>query len=103
MSNKNYNKLYKSEKDEIPEDKPKTLEVKEQKKDENKSAIIFKVVNCSSLNVREKADKLSPVLSVISEGDTVFVNPDSIGEEWLNISTQNDVVGYVMKEYLLEV
>ena len=102
MSNKNYNKLYKSEKDEMVEDKPKTLEVKETQ-DENKSPKIFKVVNCSSLNVREKADKSSPVLSVISEGDTVFVNPDSLGEEWLNISTQNDVVGYAMKEYLLEV
>ena len=77
--------------------------VEEVKDDKVEIPRIFKVVNCSSLNVREKADKSSPVLSVISEGDTVFVNPDSLGEEWLNILTKNNIKGYSMKEYLLEV
>lgn len=109
---KNYNKLYKTdpEKEEIRGKRVETNpidEVKEESELKKTYQIIpaktFKVVDCTSLNIREKPDKTSTILCVISVGDTVLVNSDSLEEDWLNVSIQNDVIGYAMKEYLEEV
>lgn len=61
----------------------------------------FKVVNCSNLNVREKADRSSAVKVIIKAGAKVVV--EEIVEDWAHIYTDSGVEGYVMKEFIEEV
>lgn len=61
----------------------------------------FKVINCSNLNVRKKADRGSSVKAIIKAGQKVVV--EEIVDDWAHIYTDSGVEGYVMKEFLEEV
>ena len=61
----------------------------------------FKIVNCTNLNLREKADRTSSVKTILKAGEIVTV--ESSTEDWAHVYTDNGVEGYVMKEFIEEV
>lgn len=68
------------------------------------------VVNCNKLNVRKAPSKSADILCVIDKGTVVTIDQtpsdpaydDNIYDSWAHVRI-NDIVGYVMGEYLKEV
>lgn len=63
-------------------------------------SLIGVVSDCKQLNVREKADINSAVVSVVSEGTVLVVEPESSTEEWFKIYTETGVEGFCMKKFV---
>ena len=58
-------------------------------------ATFGEVVNCLRLNVREKPDKTSDVVTVVDKGETMPIDLDKSTDGWYCVGT-----GYVMKEFV---
>lgn len=109
----NYNRMYNDQRGErtntpvidegVPNDVKKDLEDALQNKETPapKELKTYEVVNCSNLNVREKADRTSPVKCLLKAGETV--NVESISDGWAHVYTSKGIEGYVMKEFVEEV
>ena len=59
-----------------------------------------KVHNCQMLNVREKPNRTSKVLEIISNGSSVDVFITESTNDWYKVGTNEGVIGYCMKEYI---
>lgn len=122
MTNKNYNKYFKSN-----EERQNTKEIKEITNDKNTSgtspetplniqveidkladntAIIDPqsepksgVISPYKVNMREAATKNSQILCVLDPGTNVIV--ESIDGDWVHIYIPQGIKGYVMKEYII--
>lgn len=117
MSRSNYRNYYKDkdiEKDEIIEDvkdEPVKDEIIEDIKDEPylendkdedvKDETVTKgiVVNCSKLNVRRTANRLSKVLTVIENGTEVIIDKINAANGFYKVIV-NDIEGYCVKDYI---
>lgn len=59
----------------------------------------FEVVKCDALNLREKPSKDSNILSVLAVG-TVVEKVSNVSSKWMNVKTNDGIVGFAMSDYL---
>ena len=79
----------------------KDKEVKEENIEDAKDDEITKgiVVNCSKLNVRRTANRLSKVLTVIEKGTSVIIENANPSNGFYKVKV-NDIEGYCVKDYI---
>ena len=65
---------------------------------ENNEYTRARIINCTKLNVRNLPTKKSKSIYVINSEDTFRIT--SRAEDWLRITTSNNIIGYVMAEYV---
>ena len=58
------------------------------------------VINCGSLNVREKAEAGSDVLGVINAGSFVSIDKEASTAEWFKVTTEAGLEGYCVRKYI---
>ena len=59
-----------------------------------------KVVECTSLNVREHPMRTADVLTILMAGDEIQVNVDEHLDEWYHVYTASGLDGFCMKRYI---
>lgn len=80
-----------------PDPKP---DISEASNDEETERTVMVVVGCSRLNIRQEPSKNAEVLEVLAVGDHVYAS--EYNKTWMEVETDNEVVGYAMKEFLEE-
>lgn len=76
----------------------KVEEVAEVNTDGNLTGI---VTGCERLNMRNKADKDSDVITILAKDTEVIINTsESTTEEFYKVSTHSGLEGYCMKKYI---
>lgn len=90
--------------DSTVEDFEKIIEVAETETDsEETEDIMLKVANCEKCYIREKADKNSPYIAIVSNNDDLLVNGasdiDNNGDLWNNVCTESGAEGYIMSKF----
>lgn len=58
------------------------------------------VSGCDRLNVRNRADIDSEVLSIIKKDAPVIIYPAKSNDEWLSVCTKSKIKGYCMKKFI---
>ena len=58
------------------------------------------VINCGSLNVREKAEAEADVLGVINAGSFVSIDKEASTAEWFKVTTEAGLEGYCVRKYI---
>ena len=59
------------------------------------------VVDCKKLRLRKEPNLESEVLVLLNNGDSVIVDLDNSTEEWIKVSTENNIDGYCMRKFIL--
>lgn len=85
-------------------DLEENIEVSETETDsEETEDIMLKVANCEKCYIREKADKNSPHIAIVSNNDDLLVNGasdiDNNGDLWHNVCTESGAEGYIMSKF----
>ena len=52
------------------------------------------------LNVRRKPNSISPIISVLSEGDTITINLSESTEDFYKVDTDDGNSGYCVKQFV---
>lgn len=65
----------------------------------DKESIYKKIVNCTKVNLREKPNAQSKVLSVLDAGSTVQVLEENI-DGYANVVIESGVEGYIKLEFV---
>lgn len=128
MPNKNYNKMYESDKETVAMDvtsiktvdaaevvepvvqpEPEVIEPVITKPEHPATSVIEKtepeirkaiVCNCKKLNVRENPNPKANVIMIINEDDEVTVYTDGSVGNYYSIRTESGIEGYCVKDYL---
>ena len=79
------------------EDKDKETEIEESEPTPVKGVI----VDCKKLRLRKEPNLESEVLVLLNNGDSVTVDLDNATEEWIKVSTENNIDGYCMRKFIL--
>ncbi len=58
------------------------------------------VINCGSLNVREKPELEATVLGVINAGSFVSIEKEESTAEWFKVTTETGLEGYCVRKYI---
>ena len=58
------------------------------------------VINCGSLNVREKPEADAAVLGVINAGTFVSINKEGSTAEWFKVTTEAGLEGYCVRKFI---
>lgn len=58
------------------------------------------VAKCSKLNIRKKSNVNADVACVVNAGDTLTIDLAKSNDEWLKVTTSNNVKGYCMKKFV---
>lgn len=59
------------------------------------------VADCKKLRLRKEPNLEGEVLVLLNNGDTVTVDLDNSTEEWIKVSTENNIDGYCMRKFIL--
>lgn len=80
-----------------------TEEPKEEPNEENNQELVVKggtVINCGSLNVREKPEADAVVLGVINAGSFVAIDKEESTAEWFKITAESGLEGYCVRKFI---
>lgn len=58
------------------------------------------VINCGSLNVREKPEADAAVLGVINAGTFVSIDKEGSTAEWFKVTTEAGLEGYCVRKFI---
>ena len=58
------------------------------------------VVNCDRLNVRKRPHRLSEVLTIIEEDESVTITMSKSTHNWYYVKTESGVEGYCMTDFI---
>ena len=58
------------------------------------------VINCGSLNVREKPETDAAVLGVINSGTFVSIDKEGSTAEWFKVTTDAGLEGYCVRKFI---
>ena len=61
------------------------------------TGVVFK---CSHLNIRKKASANGEVVRLVDAGSKLTIDMDKSNDEWLKVTTADNVKGYCMKKYV---
>lgn len=117
MPNRNYNKMYESDKGPVATDVTsiETVDAAEvvepviTETEQPATSVIEKtepkphkaiVCNCKKLNVRENPEPKANVIMIINEDDEVTVYTDGSVGNYYSIRTESGIEGYCVKDYL---
>lgn len=64
-----------------------------------KKQLRMKVINCDALSLRKSPSKTSKVMGVILKDDIVFFE-NAVDDEWVEITTNNNIKAFVMSYYI---
>lgn len=59
------------------------------------------VVDCKKLRLRKEPNLEGEILVLLNNGDSVTVDLDNSTEEWIKVSTENNIDGYCMRKFIL--
>ena len=80
-----------------------TTEVVEEKIEESVEKVTVAtgvVVKCSKLNIRKKSNVKADVACVVNAGAKLTVDLAKSNDEWLKVTTSDNVKGYCMKKFV---
>ena len=88
--------------DREPEELKEESAVEEPKEDPKEDPTVKggTVINCGSLNVREKPEADAAVLGVINAGTFVSINKEGSTAEWFKVTTEAGLEGYCVRKFI---
>lgn len=62
----------------------------------------YLIVTAVRLNIRKGPSKDTEILTIVSKGDKLVKNTKKLSNGFYSVTTDNNIQGYVMKEFVVE-